>query len=209
MSSMSIVGAQNLSFLHIPRTAGESINKWLREIEGEYIQKTGAREAINTWAEVENHPRLSAFRADHPTNYTFTIVRNPWDRAVSAYFNFIQIATEEQRQAAMAVNGWTTVPTFEQVISVGEGLKTPDWANEVYASQSSWIDDSIDLVVKLENLEADIQPIRDLFGSATTAIPRENATTRDRDYRGYYNTNTQNIIAELFAEDIDRWGYTF
>jgi hypothetical protein len=209
MSSMSIVGAQNLSFLHIPRNAGESINKWLREIEGEHIQKTGAREAINTWTEVENHPRLSAFRTNHPTNYTFTIVRNPWDRAVSLYYNFTQIATEEQRRAAMAAMGWTTMLSFEESVINHSEIVTLEWENEIHKSQSSWIDDSIDLVVKLENLEVDIQPIRDLFGGATLALPRENVTTRDSDYRRYYNTNTQNIIAELFAEDIDRWGYTF
>lgn len=207
MSSMSIVGAQNLSFLHIPRNAGESINKWLREIEGEHIQKTGAREAINTWTEVENHPTLSSFRTTCPTNYTFTIVRNPWDRAVSLYYNFIQVATEEQRRAAMAAMGWTTVLTFEEAINHHD--INSEWNNEIHRPQSSWFDDSIDLVIKLENLEADIQPIRDLFGGATLALPRENATTRDRDYRGYYNTTTQNIIARLFAEDIDRWGYTF
>jgi len=209
MSSMSIVGAQNLSFLHIPRNAGESINKWLREIEGEHIQKTGVREAINTWTEVENHPTLSSFRTNHPTNYTFTIVRNPWDRAVSLYYNFTQIATEEQRQAAMTAMGWTTMLSFEESVINHSEIVTLEWENEIHKSQSSWIDDSIDLIVKLENLEADIQPIRDLFGGATLAIPRKNATTRDRDYRGYYNTNTQNIIATLFAEDIDRWGYTF
>jgi hypothetical protein len=215
MASMSLTGTQNLTFLHIPQNAGLSINRWLELVVKEYTEKTypdaTAPHCCNFGPMIADWPTLSNLRSQVPRNYTFTIVRNPWDRVVSVYSRIATLLPDSERQEFLANNGWTEMPSFTEFVTKGydPGITATGWGLDPDSPQSAWIDTDVELIVKLENLEADIQPIRDMFGGATSAIPKLNASTRNSDYTTYYNDTTKNIIATVFAEDIAKWGYTF
>ena len=214
MASMSITGTQNLTFLHIPQNAGLSINRWLELVVKEYTEKTypdaTAPHCCHFGPMIADWPTLSQLRRTQvPLSYTFTVVRNPWDRAVSSYASMATVRSAEDRQVFLSTNGWSTMPSFEEVVTKGRDIAAIGWGAHPSSPQSAWIDAGIDLVIKFENLEAEIQPIRDMFVGTTIAIPKLNASTRNTDYRTYYNDTTKNAIATMFAEDIAKWGYTF
>ena len=60
-------------FLHIPKSAGTSIERFLREIDPQIPQKVLRKRGF------------SHFLNDHPDYYVFSFVRNPYDRFVSAW----------------------------------------------------------------------------------------------------------------------------
>ena len=62
----------NLTFVHIPKSAGSSVVEWLsRNFEYERIG---------------GHPNLSMIKKSWNVGRSFAIVRNPWARMVSSYF---------------------------------------------------------------------------------------------------------------------------
>jgi hypothetical protein len=60
-------------FLHIPKAAGTSIERFLRGADPEIPEKTPRQRGF------------SHFLNDHPDYYVFSFVRNPYDRFVSAW----------------------------------------------------------------------------------------------------------------------------
>ena len=66
----------DLTFVHIPKNAGTAIIKWFSEY------KSFFKADPIFWGHHESLPML---RRTLPTNKTFAVVRNPWDRLVSFY----------------------------------------------------------------------------------------------------------------------------
>lgn len=135
----------------------------------------------------------------------FCVVRNPFSLAVSDY----NWRTRKLKQK----------PSFLEYI---EALKARDTLGGIVpvGFYNNWrqytIDDQIqvDRVVKFENLVADLG---DVFSELN--IPFEGDLPnlknlrrgggRQRDYRGYYNRRTVDIVADLYSQEIAAFGYTF
>jgi hypothetical protein len=110
----------------------------------------------------------------------------------------------------MLLNNWSNFPSFEEFLDIpGSGsYKTVNLGARAAGSQYSWIDEPIDLIIKLEDLDTGLQPIKNMFETSRPVI-RENASVRSRDYRQYYNAHTRNLVAQNFREDIEQFGYEF
>ena len=208
MPSMSLVGLQSLTFLHIPKCAGSSIASWLRTVNGEYTAANQLPELANVCTEIKYHPSIAVIRQTYPTNFTFTVVRNPWDRAVSAYFYITTVLDAAKQKVIMKLNNWETMPTFDQYIA--DKCPMPGVLSDVTQPQcQAWINAPVDLIIRFEDIDTGgMSPIQDLF-KTTTPLPRLNASVRNADYRVYYNSSTQAAVATLFQEDIDIYKYTF
>ena len=65
-----------------------------------------------------------------------------------------------------------------------------------------------DLCIRLEHFAEDAEPLFQHLGFRFE-MTRENASERATDYRRYYSEETAEIISEVCAEDIARFGYRF
>jgi hypothetical protein len=65
----------------------------------------------------------------------------------------------------------------------------------------------VDFVGRYETLAKDFQSICK-FLKLNAYLPHVNSSG-NRDYRSFYNEQTQKIVAENFQEDLELFGYTF
>jgi hypothetical protein len=65
----------------------------------------------------------------------------------------------------------------------------------------------VDFVGRFESLETDFKTICDKVG-ITANLPHINKSDRTA-YQDYYDAETRDLTARLYAEDIERFGYTF
>lgn len=129
--------------------------------------------------------------------FTFTFVRNPWDWQVSLYHFIPTNRLNPQRRLVGAM-------TFDEYIR---------WrVTEDKHLQSSFVVDAqgneiVDFVGRFEHLADDVRHVGERIGWELE-LPHENASRHDT-FRSYYTDETAALVAEHFAEDIDRFGYAF
>jgi hypothetical protein len=73
--------------------------------------------------------------------------------------------------------------------------------------QKAWIPDGVTYLLKFETLEQDFVQIQTLLG-CTDPLPRVNTSQHD-DYHTYYTDETRDIVARVFKDDIEAFGYVF
>ena len=179
-------------FVHINKTAGTSIGKAIGLPLKDHLT---AREIIARIGKEKWHAA-----------YTFTIVRNPWDKVVSHYEyrrkkNKTQIASRDIdfRTWVKATYGTDKDPFF---------YNNP----KSFYPQVEWLKDgegnlSIDYVGRFESINRDFDQIKTVIG-ISAVLPHLNSSGRSS-YQPYYNEETRDIVANWFHEDIDVFGYSF
>jgi hypothetical protein len=193
--SAYITGEHNLTFLHIPKTAGTSVLNWLRTNKGD-----------SNIVEWETHPKHSELPQG---NTSFAIVRNPWDRMVSAYHYLKNISLPEG-SSWLKLNDIAedNFPTFETWIKNLHNYKNPDayWFRPE-TQQVEWIDVPVGLVLRYENLQEDFKQIQHQF-NCNLSLPHIYASGRT-DYKDYFTSDTKQIVAKLSRSDIETWNYLY
>ncbi len=123
--------------------------------------------------------------------FKFTIVRNPWDYAVSKFF-FAQRHKNEQ----MPFEEWIR----RNIVNDGMGFYSLD--GEV----------AVDHVLRYETLEQDLEDCLKKLGiEEPPKLPRAKAGFRPKnsDYREVHTEETRKHVAEVCRPMIDHFGYTF
>lgn len=67
----------------------------------------------------------------------------------------------------------------------------------------------MDFVGRFENLQEDFDYVCDRVRIKRKKLTHANKSKRDRDYRKYYDSETKEIVAKKYADDIGRFGYEF
>ena len=161
-----------------------------------------------------------ADRNRNPLNdfYKFTIIRNPWDRALSYYFWLVQDFDKENFKSflnlgqKMEVSADTPRPDYFKKV---EHPITKELAYHPYNlfSISSWlgIDFSIyDRLIRYENLESDFSETCEDLGIEYEKLPHFNKTEgKEGHYSQYYDEETKEIVARSYADDIENFGYEY
>jgi hypothetical protein len=91
-----------------------------------------------------------------------------------------------------------------------EGTREVD---RLHRPQIRWLVDPegtrVDFIGRVENFVADGNVLRERLGlPPLEEFPRKNLSPHGH-YSDYYNDETRKRVAEVFAEDIDAFGYTY
>jgi hypothetical protein len=191
-------------FVHIPKTAGNSVQSVLRNYsEDEIVALRGEQDGIerfglrNPTYKIRKHSTLAEYRAALGEQrfrglYKFTCVRNPWDRMVSYYF------TPTKR-----VEAWNR-REFKKVIS--KALSVADYLRLDKGETDSF--GNVNHIMRFENLTDDFRIVCAALGIPPVALPQYNRSNREH-YSKYYDDELRELVRERFAPEIERFGYTF
>ncbi|MDA7428502.1 sulfotransferase family 2 domain-containing protein [Primorskyibacter aestuariivivens] len=132
----------------------------------------------------------------------FTLVRNPWDRVVS-YYHWLRDQGFEHPAVSLAKT--LSFDAFLRAPHVQQSLRATPARHYVTDSGGQ---ERKALFIRLEYLAGDVAQLETHLGFALE-LPRANASDRATDYRAYYSDEAAGIVAEICAEDIARFGYSF
>ncbi len=205
-------------FVHVPKTGGTALALALeaRAMKDDILigDTPKARARKGRWQEISAHGRLWKHSTlsdiaglatdDEIANFfTLTLVRNPWDRAVS-YYHWLR----GQSFAHPAV-GLAKAHDFSGFLNHAQTRTALIlWPYSAYM-RDRFGQERASLFARLEQLDQDLVPFEAHLGFRLTPSPRANVSDRALDYRRYYNDADAALLAQISADDIARFGYRF
>lgn len=227
-----IVDSQNAFFVHVPKTGGQSVERLFLELEGltwsersrlglgpNRDRTRGPHSLAHLRAsEYVRYDYLSARQFD--AYYSFSFVRNPWARLVSE-FRYRNLPR------------WVSFRRW-----VYEHLPpTPEWSDSYdhLAPQHEYVCDKkgtvlVDFVGRFERLAEDFRRVADELCLPIRDLPHTNSSTPTgsgaswstcarviaqhprrwrKDYTTYYDQRTRDLVADVYASDVEMFGYSF
>jgi hypothetical protein len=147
---------------------------------------------------------------------TFAIVRNPWDRLLSAWREkFTGRSAERYEQLLrrdvtpeLARTAATDFSTFVRVLPDSALFRS----NVHYLTQTALLDGAdIAVTGRFERYDEEVRAFlgRIGLGHAEREIPCSNRSSRGDHYSVHYTDETREIVGELYRDDLEQWGYTF
>jgi hypothetical protein len=217
-------------FIHIPKTAGMSVTQSLRDVGVDFdfcgeplsTRLLKHRDPASILAILErtqsgvpasiqqDHLPATVLRSllDEPWNsfYSFSFVRNPWDKEVSRYWYLRRhlAMSEHDAQTGEIHDLVRRSDTFEKFMEEYpiEGIDMTSYLVDETGA------DLVDFVGRVETLEADFASVCKRLG-LPAALDHINRSERTPNYAHYYTPKAQAAVARRFARDIDRFGYRF
>lgn len=197
---------QRIVFVHLRRTAGNSIesalggillfDRWFRRTDAWDNQLHRGR----SWYKRDRrghriHATAAEIRALYPREFAgyfrFAFVRNPWEQVASLYHRL-----RPQDAGGRGFAAW---------------LRRFDLAKGTVPRASLFDDDGkclVDFVGRFERLQEDFDAACDLAGLPRRRLPHTNVSS-GRALTQLYDAESIRIVAQLYADDIERFGYAF
>lgn len=232
-------------WIHVPKTAGTSMNTMLKrsfkmpwsECPGRVGNVPGYK-----WPHlpVEKQGYMRHYvppvidsdgKYEYSDYFTFTCVRNPWDRLTSAYrfWGLSKMKSGKPRyKVAFQSTCHDKFKTFETFVrhfkrdcpnSIWEHV-VPDLVPEQvhgmtqyeFLMQRVGDIDNINYIIRYESIHQQIQELSKKLNHRLIKLPNQNGTKRFKqhsDYRNYYTPETREIVAKYYEQDIETFKYSF
>ena len=209
--------AFNYIFIHIPKNAGTTINKVLKNSEGSNIILNIKEINDNDVNYVNSsfHNTLNfchfPFKMYNVPNKTIAFTRNPYSRVVSLFFFqklhkkytfkefIIKIYKNKKLVKYIKNDDYDDNITFDLI-------KFPySWKN-----QSFWIPKQPFFIGKFSNLKEDLEKLYENMNLKIKKddFPHRKKTQHDY-YKNYYDQETIHIIEDLYSDDLKQFNYSF
>lgn len=191
--------AHRCIFVHIPKCAGISV---VRSLFGDFDC---------------GHTNLRRYQimfgpGEFKSYFKFTIVRNPYDRLVSA-FHFLKKGGINEKDKRWAdrflsphadfdafVKGWVTPK------SVQSGLHFRPQCNFICLAKNQ---PGLDFIGYYETLQEDFGFICQKLGIQSTLMEANRNLSRKKAWWEYYTDESRQIVADAYADDLRVLGYAF
>jgi hypothetical protein len=188
-------------FVRIPKSAGRSVSISL------YDCLVGSHLTLKDYQIVFDEDGFKDY-------FKFTLVRNPWDRLVSAYL-FLK------EGGVTGFDKYFSKKYLHNVFDFEDFVKNHLSKNEVlsfthFRPQTDFLlingELALDFVGKFENIEEDFEVIkRQLNMPPYIELTKKNVTgsRTKKDYRDYYTEEMIGIVKKVYQKDIELFDYQF
>lgn len=234
---MIISNSHKFIFVHIQKCAGTSVTRALDPIlqwndiqcggskYGEQFQQI-YRQRFGLHKHSSAHEILEVVGEELWNEYfTFSVVRNPFARAVSLYTyvkrmvndrglkKYIRFYGKEKNQQLWS---WPLTKAFLETRNFSEFIRHKNFSH-ARGSQPlfSFLSDKdgknliVDQTGKLENIEEDFDLIRTRIGSNPLSLGKDNISLKKKTYREFYMSDEDyELIYNLYKVDFEQFKYT-
>ena len=215
---MIISRGRKYIFVHIPKTGGTALTLALesramkddiligdtpkavtRRRRLKNVQAAGRLWKHSTLADIDG-----LLRADELDDFLiFTLVRNPWDRMVS-YYHWLRVQSFDHPAVDLA----RRLEFAAFVADPQTQIAFRGWNYGRYMCDTSGVEHQA-LFIRLEDMTAELAPLEAHLGFRLDEVAQVNVSDRGRDYRQYYSEATKELVADMCAPDIARFGYAY
>jgi chondroitin 4-sulfotransferase 11 len=201
---MVISDRKRFIFIHIPKTAGMSITRALKQAAPDALNRlpgvAGGPQPQRHLFAVELRRQIGEKR--WPSYFSFAFVRNPWARLVSWYNMCLERPTNR-----FMLYVKENARTFDDFLLLSDDLAQRTRLNQVDYVIDEAGNQIVDFIGRYETISQDFTKICAKL-AIRPLLPHINATSRV-DYRQYYTPTSQRLVAERFRPDIERFDYSF
>lgn len=185
--TIRIDGPDPIMFFHLPKTAGMSISYWLIDnANGRWFpspntfgSKHADEKRVLNWLDKKKQPLGTAVM----------VIRNPWDRCVSAW----KYWTRRGLVKPMEFDEWVY----------------SDWKLAEKQAVDYFLPTTKPVWLRYENLDQDIKWFEKRLGKEFSTLERHNSAESDKHWREYYTPKLRDKVFERHNKDIRYFGYTF
>lgn len=168
-------------FIHIPKTAGSSIGKLSNKITycGHRIYRNNS------------------------SDFSFSFVRNPYDRLVSAFFYLKSggINNYDKRDS----NKYIEDSNFEDFII--NKLEAAFNNQQHFKPQNYWIPNGVSFIGRFENINEDLNKLCVELGIEYSGKLSVTNTSKHRIFKEYYTDKLADIVYNLYKKDFEIFDY--
>ncbi|MBC7138234.1 MAG: sulfotransferase family 2 domain-containing protein [Defluviimonas sp.] len=215
---MIISRGRGYVFVHVPKTGGTALALALeaRALKDDILigdtpkarARRGRLKGMRAAGRLWKHSTLADLDGllsgeDLAALKVFTLVRNPWDRAVS-YYHWLR--GQGFAHPAVALAKISDFSGFLNHPATRVSLAAAPYGRYVRDARGV---ERCALFLRLERLEQDLPRLEALLDLRLGPLARVNASARGRDWRPYYSAADAELLAGIAAEDIARFGYRF
>lgn len=203
-------------FIHIPKTAGTSINTYFhpgvifKTVPPDYERLFGwcPKRQIHLQHATSNQLLELELVSEQVWNdyFKFTFVRNPWDRAYSDYI-WIQKFAGVKGSFKCYIN---KTNEFEFVLN---DISSHHYLGDHLIPQTDFFDFNgnykLDFIARFENFDEDINSIIKKLGIDIPFTNHENKGNRLKKYSDFYTNSMKKWVDKKFKKDIELLDYKF
>lgn len=198
-----------LLFIHIPKTAGLSIQQWYRKTYGKFNKCMHGS---------ISHPVLQDI---NKRIESFCVVRNPYDLVYSWYRYKRQMLDETRHRDPQELAAWERgfdywlQHYFEKINYTADKSRegefnpiSPSFTQLSYIRNSNGSPD-INYTLRFERLSEDFQIIKSVSNSKHDLGFENKTQVEDRGYRTVYTVLSRRIVDSVYSEDLEYFNYDF
>ena len=199
-------------FIHVPKNAGQSIEQcFLSDIGLSWSDRAPLLLRPSVDCDNCTPPRLAHLTGRQYrdlkyitprmflTYYKFGVCRNPWDRAFSLY----KYLTNQSKPFTIFVK-----EDFKKEIHEKQHWFAMSQAKFLLDENNKPL---VEKIIRFENINDDFEEVARFCGLKTTRLPHINKSKNQSkiDYREVYCEESKKIIADIYADDIKLFNYSF
>jgi len=210
---LAAIRKSGIWYVDIPRTSSSSIRTELSRNYGPVYGKSDLQEStFNVYPQLipshqtarEMHQRIG----ENSWNdlFTFSFVRNPWDRMLSIF---------QYRRVVGEINQMTSYSEYLQLFfRKPDNPESPYHYHGYYYQAVDYLIDEfgvimVDFVGRYEDREKDFEFIREKCNCHNLGSLHTQASSSEQSYRSIYTQETQNMVSMICEKDIEAFGYQF
>ena len=202
-------------YTRVPKTGSTSLAKLLNRNVPDVFRPLWLKinPSLSIYTKTNEHASLAHLKScmserDYNEYFKFGIVRNPWDKLVSMYHKHVKGGKRGSGEND-SFEDWIT-NTWNRVSKKAEKQKKnrkKKYCPSKFGPQYDLVE-GCDFIGRFENLQQDVYTICDKINLPRLELPRKN-TSIHQHYTKYYNNKTREMVAELYAKDIEYFNYKF